>query len=121
MSETPEAKPPALPGIQARLNEVTELLRQPGSLDPQAKQALTELVDGLNQTHQEGAVPAPEVANLAHDTAHLAESLHPHPNTGLLGAARDRLEQAIYDVEAHAPVVAGLAHRLLDALANIGI
>ena len=46
---------------------------------------------------------------MAQTTAHLAESLHPQPNTGLLESARERLEKAIYDVEAHAPVVAGLA------------
>jgi hypothetical protein len=121
MSETPEAKAPALPEIQARLNEVAQLLRQPGSLDPHARQALTDLVDGLGKVLREGALPSPQVASLAHDTAHLAESLHPHPNTGVLGSARDRLEQTLFEVEVHHPVVAGLARRLLDALANIGI
>jgi hypothetical protein len=39
----------------------------------------------------------------------------------VLTAGRDRLERAILAVESQSPLAAGLARRLLDALANIGI
>src|ERR1700678_768285 len=88
MSDDPETRPPAIPELQARLTEVAQLLHRPGSLDPVSKQALAELVAELSQALANSSAPAPEVAHMAQSTAHLAESLHPQPNTGLLGSAR---------------------------------
>jgi hypothetical protein len=39
----------------------------------------------------------------------------------MLGRARERLEEAVVEAEAQAPLAVGLARRLLDTLANIGI
>jgi hypothetical protein len=112
MPETPEPSQPAVPEVQARLQEVARLLKQSGSLDPAARQALADLVSEL--------APPDEVTHLAETTAHLAEALH-RPEPRLPVTLRDRLEQSIVNAEAHAPTAVGLARRLLDALANIGI
>jgi hypothetical protein len=120
MPDTPEPTP-SVQEVEARLHEVAKLLRKSRSLDAEAKSVLAELVDELSTALAAGNVPPAEVARLAESTVHLAESLqHPH-DKGLLGNARDRLEGAVIDAEAHAPVAVGLARRFLDALANIGI
>jgi hypothetical protein len=121
MPDIPESNPPSLPEIQARLSDVSRMLRKTSSLDPESQRALAALVDELNKSLRMANVPAAEVSHLAESTAQLAESLHYQQDRGLLGAARDRLERAVSNAEAHAPLAVGLARRLLDALANIGI
>jgi len=61
------------------------------------------------------------VTHLAETTAHFVQALHRRHEPGGLSGARDRLEQAIVGAEARAPVVAGVARRVLDALSNWGI
>jgi hypothetical protein len=119
MPETPEPSKPAVPEVQARLKDVARLLRQSDSIDPESQQALAELVDELSKTLA-GPVPPDEVTHLAETTAHLAEVLHQREQR-LPFSVRDRLERALVNAEAHAPTAVGLARRLLDALANIGI
>jgi hypothetical protein len=121
MSEQPYPQPPAVPEIQARLKDVAQLLRRSHSLDPAAQRALAELVEELSRTLSTQEVPAQEVTHLAESTAHLAESLHHQHDTGLLGKARQSLERAVSNAEVNAPVTVGVARRLLDALANLGI
>src|SRR5262245_52500872 len=121
MSDTPDSNPPSVSDVQGRLREVAQLLRQSSSLDTASQRALAELVDELSRSLQSGNVPPAEVAHLADSTAHLAESLHHQHDTGLLGKARERLEGAVAQAEARVPVAVGLARRVLDALANIGI
>ena len=121
MADAPQPSPPDAAAVRARLHEIAVLLRQTGSLDPESRRALAELVDELGESLTAADVPAAEVTHLATSTAHLAESLHQQHDRGLLGKARDRLEQAACDAEAHAPNLVGLARRLIDALAGIGI
>jgi hypothetical protein len=121
MPETPESKPSAVPEVQARLRDVARLLRQTSSLDLESQRALAELVDELSKALHAARVPPAEVTHLAESTAHLAESLHHQQERGLLDGARDRLERAVSSAEIKAPVAVGLARRLLDALANLGI
>lgn len=120
MPDTPEPTPP-VSEVQSRLHEVAGLLRHSRSLDAEARRVLAQLVDELSAALAAGNVPPAEVARLADSTVHLAESLHHPHEQGLIGSARDGLEGAVIDAEAHAPVAVGLARRLLDALANIGI
>jgi hypothetical protein len=121
MPEPAESTIPTLRELQARLQEVTQLLRQPTTIDEQARQALAELTAELARLLDAGAVPAEEVKRLAENTTHLAEALHhPHPSSGIAGI-RERFEQALASAEAHAPLAVGLARRLVNALANLGI
>jgi hypothetical protein len=121
MPDTPHSNPPSVEEVQKRLHEVARMLHGSGSLDPDARSALAELVDELGATLQASNAPPAEVARLADSAAHLAESLHYQRGRGILGAALDRFNAAVIQAETKAPVAAGLARRLLDVLANIGI
>jgi 2-methylcitrate dehydratase PrpD len=121
MPENPETKTPSVQEVQAKLHEVARILQKSTSLDAEAQQILAELVDELGVALQASNTPPAEVARLAASAAHLAEALHHQRDQGFLGKARDRLGAAVLQAEAKAPVPAGLARRLLDVLANIGI
>jgi len=121
MPENPVPGQPSVPEIQARLDELALRLRQTHALDAESRQALAELMSELSTALKTAQVPPAEVAQLANTAAHLADSLqHPH-QTGMLGKVRDQFEQAVLEAEAYAPVAVGLARRVLDALANLGI
>src|SRR5260370_19386853 len=97
------------------------MLQQSGSLDPEARQVLAELVDELGAALRASNAPPAEVAHLAESAAHLAESLHYHRERGILATAPDRLNAAVLQADAKSPVAAGLARPLLAAPGNIGI
>jgi len=121
MPENPVPGTPSVPEIQARLHAVAQQLQRSHSLDPASRRALGELVQELSTAIQSAQVPPAEMAHLAESTARLAESLHHKHDQGLLSQARDRFEQAVIGAEAQAPFVTGLARRLLETLANLGI
>jgi hypothetical protein len=112
---------PAGPSVEARLHDVARLLRGPSSLDPESRQTLAELVDELGKALRSAPVPPAEVARLAERTTHLVESLHHRHDRARVRTVRDRFEQAVVNAEVRHPLVAGMARRLLDTLANIGI
>lgn len=112
---------PSLVEVKARLHEVAKVLREPGTIDPESRRTLAELVDELTAALASSNVPPAEVARLADSTAHLAESLHQRHDEGLVSKARDSFERAVTSAETHAPLATGLARRLLQALADIGI
>jgi hypothetical protein len=100
---------------------VAQLLRQGDPLKPEARQALADLVDELAPALRSTALPFAEVAHLNDSMTHLVQAIQQGHDSGLLAAARDRVERAIVAAEAHAPVAAGIARRLIDVLSNIGI
>jgi hypothetical protein len=120
MTDASESHNPSIREVQDRLHGIAQTLDKPG-LNPETLHALSKLLDELAEELSGANVPPAEVAHLANSTAKLVEALHPEKKQGLLGAARDRLERAVIDAEAHAPFAAGLARQLLDSLANIGI
>jgi uncharacterized protein DUF4404 len=107
--------------VQARLHELAEVLRQADHLEPEAQQALANLVEELSKALTPAALTGGETAHLASSAAGLAQSLHQQASPTLLSAAKRRLEQAALRAEAQAPVATGIARRLLDALADLGI
>lgn len=120
----PEQSPPGAPaaaGVQASLHTIAEILRDPRPLNHEVRGVLADLVDELGRVLGTAAVPPAEVAHLAESTAQLARAVHRREAPGLLAAARNRLEAAILAAESKAPLTAGLARRLLDTLADIGI
>jgi hypothetical protein len=119
MPDIPAPNTPSVPEIQARLRNVARSLRESDSVD--AENALAELVGELDRVLSAGTMPPAEVARLAESTVHLAEALHHQHAVGVLGKARQRLERAMLSAEAHAPLAVGLARRVMEALANIGI
>jgi hypothetical protein len=113
--------PPAPSSVPDRLHEVAQLLRRAEHLGPEARQALAELADELAGAVAGGAVGSAEGQHLAATAGHLIEVLRHRRDEGTVAAARRRLREAVLAAEARAPVAAGLAHRLLDALADLGI
>src|SRR5262249_30235142 len=103
MPQPADAPTPDAAAARARLGDVTRLLAP----------ARLALGDDWPGPLDGGPMPPAEVARLADSTAHLAESLRRRHEEGVLGRARDRLEEAVLAAEARAPVVSGLAHRLL--------
>jgi|SRR6516162_7526330 hypothetical protein len=118
--ETPSGEATPL-GVQPSLHAVAEILRDPHPLSLEVRRALAEFVDELGTALAGSAVPPAEVTHLAESAAHLVKAVHRRDAPGLLAAARRRLEAALLATESTAPLAAGLARRLLDALANIGI
>jgi hypothetical protein len=121
MPELPSAGPPSPAGIEAGLHYVAQLLRRGEPFPPEAQQALADLVDELARALHPMALPSAEAAHLSDSMVHLVQALRQGHDTGLLAAARDRVERAIVSAETHAPVVAGIARRLIETLSNIGI
>ena len=107
--------------VQANLHELAEVLREAHHLEPEAQEALANLVDELGKALTPAALASSETAHLASTAAGLARTLHQEASPSLLSAAKRRLEQAALRAEAQAPVATGIARRLLDALADLGI
>jgi hypothetical protein len=110
---------PAANDPAARLRELARLLRQTYHLGPEAQQSLANLVEELSGVLDVPSAPAQ--AHLADSTAHLVEAIHHQKDTGLLNAAKRRLETAAVRAETEAPVATGIVRRLIEALANLGI
>lgn len=119
MSENDPTPPPS-EAIKASLLECAELLRRTDHLEPSAQRALADLIVELVGA-LDPAVSSQTTAHLAETSADLARALHERHDVGLIAAARARLEAAAARAEAEAPVATGLARRLIDALAGIGV
>jgi hypothetical protein len=112
-------QPPAR--ITDGLHDLARALREAPPLGPDAQQALAELIDELGNAVGGTAVLPAEVTHLAEATAQFVQALHRRNEPSGLAGARDRLEGAILRTEAQAPVIAGVARRVLDALTGFGI
>ncbi len=105
----------------ATLHAVARALRDAPHLGREAKQALADFLDALDDPRTTAGASAEDVNRLTDRAAKLLHALrHPH-DAGVFAAARDRLEEALLRVESQAPVTAGAFRRLLDALANSGL
>jgi hypothetical protein len=107
--------------VLANLRLIAELLRKPQQLGPEAQESLAGVVAELEQALESGTVTAAEMSHLRESTAALVHALRQPRDEGLLATARERLTGTVAAAEAQAPFAAGVARRLLDALANIGI
>ena len=113
---------PSIPEIQARLAELTQRLRDSATLDPESR-------GGPGQAGRRAEHPLADDPGAARRGGRAGP--HHHPPGGLCctptpsrecsGKVRDQFEQAVLDAEAHAPVAVGLARRLMETLANLGI
>ncbi len=112
---------PMATGVQSSLHAIAEILRDPKPLSREVRSVLAELVEELAHLLAMPSPPTSEVAHLAESTANLTRAVHHGASPSVLATAKDRLEAALFAAEAKAPLLAGLARRLLDTLANIGI
>ncbi len=111
--------------VRAHLLALSQQLRESSApVGATAREELATLVAELAEALDPAVTPA-LASHLAETTAHLGESLdtdapHPPDPTSPLGGAVQRLEEAASHAEAHAPLAAGLARRLVDAIAALG-
>jgi len=121
MASESSATPQDPTQIQARLRELAQTLREAKHLDPDTQRELAELADELATSGDFSKASSTEVAQLLDTSARVIGTLHQSPQTPVPATLRQRLAEAIYATEARAPVLAGVAHRLLDVLADLGI
>lgn len=121
MDENVSPQMSLVPELQTRLKDIVRRLRQPGSLDAESQQTLAGLVDEMTAVLRNAHLPAAELTHLAQTTAHLEDTLQYHQDQGTVGKARAGLERVVSSAETSAPLAVGLARRLLEVLANIGI
>ena len=114
-------QPDQAAALEASIHELAQVVLGAHHLEPEAQRALADLVDELSKILHAAPIPAEETARLAESAAHLAQALQQRHDTTFLAQARDRLTEAVARAEAQAPVATGVARRLLDALANLGI
>lgn len=112
---------PSVEQIRAGLHDLARDLRQADHLEPQAQRALADLLEELNRVLGPAAPPSAETAHLADSVAQLARALHEQHHPSLLEAARNRLQEAAVRAENAAPIPVGMARRLIETLANLGI
>ena len=103
------------------LHALAQKLRDAEDLGPEAQQAIADLLDELARAIPSSGVAPAETAHLAEGAAHLAMALHERHEPGALAAALERFEAAINRAEAKAPMASGIARRLIETLANLGI
>jgi hypothetical protein len=121
MPEQPQPNPPARPEVEAGIHTLSQLLREAHHLGPEAQEQLAQLMDELGSALGSGTISSAELAHLRSSTARLVEALHQRHDERTVESARDRMEEAVIAAETKAPVVAGVARRLLDTLASLGI
>jgi hypothetical protein len=114
----PEDEPAA--AAEQMLRDLAGLLRGAEHLTPATRAALADLMAELAGALGRGGT-GPQLDHLAESAAQAARALHEQGQHGLLAAARERLEAAAARAEAKAPVATGVARRLIDVLAEIGI
>ncbi len=107
--------------IQTSLHELAQVLREAHHLEPESQAALADLVDELGKALTPAVLASSETAHLATSAAGLARALHQEANPSLLAAAKERLEQAALRAETEAPLATGIARRIVDLLADLGI
>ena len=118
----PESQPAASSEERAAaLHAVARALRETPHLGREAKQALADFLDALEDPRTTAAASPADVNRLTERATILLNALRHQHDTGVLADARDRLEEAVLRAESAAPVMAGALRRLLDALANIGL
>ena len=121
MTEQDPQSPPFAEDRAANLHAVARALRETPHLGREARQALADFLDALDDPETTAAASPADMNHLASRATQLLAALRHQHDAGVLSAARDGLEEAVVRVEAEAPMTAGVFRRLLDALANIGI
>lgn len=121
MTESATPEPRSSEEVRQMLHAAAQLLLASPALGKEAQKPLADLVDELGQLLEATPVPSAELRHLSESVAHLVLAVQEPRHAGLLASARARLDRAIVAAETEAPMVVGLARRLTNALANMGI
>ena len=103
------------------LHELAQKLREADHLGPEAQEAVADLLDELARALPPAGVAAADAAHLAESATHLADALHEKHEARALAAALERFKKSVARAEAKAPMATGIARRLIETLANLGI
>lgn len=109
----------ATPRPADNLAELVHLLDSVDQLEPAHREQIAALIDELDKALHD-VTPPEHAAQLSRTAADLLHALRPHHDTPL-EAARERLEEAATRAEVDAPIATGVARRLIDLLAELGI
>ena len=112
-------QPPPTP--QSNLHQLAQRLRKADHLEQEEQEAIADLLEELAKALPPAAAAPAEATHLAESAAHLASALHERHGSGPLSAALERFEAAVARAEAKVPTASGIAHRLIETLANLGI
>src|SRR5262249_4795624 len=103
------------------LHELAQKLREADRLSPEAQHAVADLLDELSRAIPASGVAPQEAGHLADSAAHLADALRQRQEANVISAALDRFVHAVGRAEAKAPLASGIANRIIETLANLGI
>ena len=106
---------------QARLQELAQILREGGPLDPDTRQRLAALVTQLGQDLGRPDLPPAESAHLAEAIGFVTHPLKRPEQSGRVRPAREGLRGLVARAEAEAPIATRFAEQLIDILSNLGI
>ncbi len=120
MPETPESTPGADSTARERLLELAQSLHEADHLEPDARRELADLLRELAANLSPDAPPE-QASHLAESASHLVRLLHERPESGLIEAAKQSLEEATVRAGSNMPMAAELARRIVELLANLGI
>jgi hypothetical protein len=105
--------------LRSALQRLAQALRDAHHLGPEAQRQLAGLVEEMGRTLDAETPSAEELHHLSDGAARLAQAVQKR-DQGMLASARGRLDAAAAEAEAQSFAV-GLALRLAETLANIGI
>ena len=111
----------AEPSPSVNLHELAQKLREANHLGPEAQSAVADLLEELARALPPAGVAPAEASHLAESATHLAEALHRRHEAGALATALERFEASVARAQAKAPLATGIARRLIETLANLGI
>lgn len=116
-----ELQVPGSVPIRMQVRLIARILNEVHPLSLEVQRMLAGLLEELSDALGETTVSADRLAHLTESTAHLVEAVHAQQEGHVVQGLRDRLERALLQAEEHYPNLAGLGHKLLDTLANLGI
>ena len=107
--------------VRAQLRLIARILQEIHPLSHDVQRMLAGLLEELGEALGETTVSGEKLAHLTEGTTHLLEAIHAQQEGHVVQGLRDRLERSLLQAEEHYPTLAGLGHKLLDTLANLGI
>ena len=107
--------------VRAKLQAISGALRDVDHLGPEARQRLADLGEELSRAIATEQGSPTNAAHLSDSVARLALAIQENREPGLLESARNRLEQAVVSTEIESPMMSGIASRLIQTLADLGI
>jgi hypothetical protein len=107
--------------IREQLQLIAESLRHADHLSQDARRRLADLVDELKAAIDADPGATASAVGFHEHVARLALAIQQNHEPGLLETARRKVEETIVSAETEAPVLSGIARRLIRALSDLGI